>query len=69
MDTVGFLGLGATLLCTGVIVVSLYTGRVPARWPVPALDRQNASIGFWLTIFTYAVAAVTGALLPTSFIG
>jgi hypothetical protein len=69
VDTVGFLGLGITLLCAGVIVFSLYTGRVPARCPVPALDRQEAPIGFWFTIFTYAVAAVAGALLATSFIG
>ena len=69
MNIVGFFGLATALLCAGVIAVSLSNGKVPARWPVPELDRRLSPIGFWLTIFGYLVGAVMGALLANKFIG
>lgn len=69
MDIVGFFGLAAALLCAGVIVMSLCSGRVPARWPVPALDRHSAPKAFWTMILIYAAGAMMGGLVASMFIG
>jgi hypothetical protein len=68
METVGFIGMAAALLCAGVILVSFSTGRVPARWPRSSIDRRSAPIGFWIMIFVYATGAIMGALAASKFI-
>ncbi|CAE1302114.1 unnamed protein product [Acanthosepion pharaonis] len=54
METVGFFG-PAALICTGVVIVSLFSGRVPARWPVPRYI-VAARRSFWMMIVIYAAA-------------
>lgn len=68
METVGFLGLAAALICTGVVIVSLFSGRVPARWPVPSLYRRSTPKSFWMMIVIYAAGAIMSGLLASQFI-
>ncbi len=69
VDTVGFFGLAAALLGAGVVVFSLSTGRVPARWPRPPFYRSAEPFGFWLMLCLHAVGAIMGGFIAGKFIG
>jgi uncharacterized membrane protein len=65
---VGLFALAVVLVNAGLIFISLYNGRVPARWPTPRIVRAEKPVPFWATIVVYAVGAVAGAVLAGKFI-
>ncbi|MES2442470.1 MAG: hypothetical protein V4574_06535 [Pseudomonadota bacterium] len=50
--------LALAALSTAMVAYCLITGRVPARWPVPAVLRKDNPASFWFFVGCYALGAL-----------
>jgi hypothetical protein len=68
MRPAGALGILFFILCGWAVVHSLVAQRIPARWPMPAIDADKNPFLFWFWWTGYLMGAVGGLALATKFL-
>ena len=66
MRTPEFIGLGLIVVGLFHVIPALVTGKIPARWPIAPLRKDNKPDQYKTTFAVFVTAIIGGAILVTA---
>jgi len=60
---VNWFGAAILAICGFHLACGMFTGRIPARWPTFAADRDSNPTSFRFYMAVYGIGAIAGAVI------